>query len=155
MGPDPGARARISGKVEFLEISEILPFGVDIADPFFRNPMIFVKHMGRYGYGGPPGPSPDAGVWAQIPTEALWCFIDVGLWQRILRCVVHLASRCSILPVDSDRVCHTLQVLWYSLSFGSCSRSSGIPFNSRGSCVCTRIVEVVVILFVVQLREAL
>ena len=87
--------------------------------------------------------------------EALWCLIDVGLWQRILRCVVHLASGCSILPVDSDRVCHTLQVLWYSLSFGSCSRSSGIPFRSRGYCVCTWIVELVVIHFVVQLREAL
>ena len=68
---------------------------------------------------------------------------------------MHLASGCSILPVDSERVCHTLQVLWYSLSFGSCSRSSGIPFHSRGSCVCTWIVEVVVILFVVQLHEAL
>ena len=56
MGPDPEARARISGKVEFLEISEILQFGVDIAEPIFRNSMIFVKHMGRYGYGGPPGP---------------------------------------------------------------------------------------------------
>ena len=40
--------------MEFLEISEILPFGVDIADPIFTNSMIFVKHMGRYGYGGPP-----------------------------------------------------------------------------------------------------
>ena len=35
-----------------MEISEILPFGVDIADPIFRNSVIFVKHMGRYGYGG-------------------------------------------------------------------------------------------------------
>ena len=52
--------------MEFLEISEILPFGVDIADPIFTNSMIFVKHMGRYGYGGPPGPSPDSEVWAQI-----------------------------------------------------------------------------------------
>ena len=69
MGPDPEARARISGKVEFLEISEILPFGVDIADPIFTNSMIFVKHMGRYGYGGPPGPSPDSEVWAQILTR--------------------------------------------------------------------------------------
>ena len=66
MGRDPEARARISGKVEFLEISEILPFGVDIADPIFRNSVISVKHMGRYGYGGPPGPSPDPEVWAQI-----------------------------------------------------------------------------------------
>ena len=81
----------------------------------------------------------------------VWLVSDFGrgFWD------VHLASGCSILPVDSDRVCHTLQVLWYSLSFGSCSRSSGIPFHSRGSCVCTWIVEVVVILFVVQLREAL
>ena len=56
-------------KMEFLEIWEILPFGVDIADSIFRNSMIFVKHMGRYGYGGPPGPSPDSEVWAQIPTR--------------------------------------------------------------------------------------
>ena len=81
----------------------------------------------------------------------VWLVSDFGrgFWD------VHLASGCSILPVDSERVCHTLQVLWYSLSFGSCSRSSGIPFHSRGYCVCTWIVEVVVILFVVQLREAL
>ena len=68
-GPDPEARAQISGKVEFLEISEIVPFGVDIADPIFRNSVISVKHMGRYGYGGPPGPSPDPEVWAQILTR--------------------------------------------------------------------------------------
>ena len=68
-GPDPEARARIPGNVEFLEISEILPFGVDIADPIFRNSVISVKHMGRYGYGGPPGPSPDSEVWAQILTR--------------------------------------------------------------------------------------
>ena len=48
---------------------EILPFGVDIADPIFRNSVISVKHMGRYGYGGPPGPSPDSEVWAQILTR--------------------------------------------------------------------------------------
>ena len=42
--------------MEFLEISEILPFGVDITDSIFRNSMIFVKHMGRYGYGGRAGP---------------------------------------------------------------------------------------------------
>ena len=41
-----------------MEISGILPFGVDIADPIFKNSVIFVKHMGRYGYGGPPGPIP-------------------------------------------------------------------------------------------------
>ena len=52
-----------------MEISEILPFGVDIADPIFSNSVIFVKHMGRYGYGGPPGPSPDSEVRAQIPTR--------------------------------------------------------------------------------------
>ena len=52
-----------------MEISEILPFGVDIADPIFRNSVIFVKHMGRYGYGGPPGPSADHEVWAQILTR--------------------------------------------------------------------------------------
>ena len=52
-----------------MEISEILPFGVDIADPIFRNSVIFVKHMGRYGYGGPPGSSPDPEVWAQILTR--------------------------------------------------------------------------------------
>ena len=68
-GPDPGARARISGKVEFLEIPEILPFRVDIAERIFRNSVISVKHMGRYGYDGPPGPSPDPEVWAQILTR--------------------------------------------------------------------------------------
>ena len=62
MGPDPEARARISGKVEFLEISGILQFGVDIAEPIFRNSMIFVKHRGRYGYGGPPGPWTRSGL---------------------------------------------------------------------------------------------
>ena len=62
MGPDPEARARISGKVEFLEISEILQFGVDIAEPIFRNSMIFVKQRGRYGYGGPPGPWTRSGL---------------------------------------------------------------------------------------------
>ena len=55
-GRDPEARARISGKYEFLEISEILQFGVDIAEPISRNFMIFIKQRGRYGYGGPPGP---------------------------------------------------------------------------------------------------
>ena len=69
VGRDPEARARISGKVEFIEIPEILPFGVDIADPISRNSEIPVKHMGRYGYGGPPGPSPDPEVWAQILTR--------------------------------------------------------------------------------------
>ena len=68
-GRDPEAGARISRKNEFLEISEILPFGVDIADPIFRNSLISVKHMGRYGYGGPPGPSPDPEVWAPILTR--------------------------------------------------------------------------------------
>ena len=62
MGPDPEARARISGKVEFLEISKILQFGVDIAEPIFRNSMIFVKQRGRYGYGGPPGPWTRSGL---------------------------------------------------------------------------------------------
>ena len=62
VGPDPEARARISGKVEFLEISEILQFGVDIAEPIFRNFMIFVKQRGRYGYGGPPGPWTRSGL---------------------------------------------------------------------------------------------
>ena len=69
MVPDPEARARISGKVEFLEISEILQFGVDIAEPISKNSMIFIKQRGRYGYGGPPGPSPDSEVWAQILTR--------------------------------------------------------------------------------------
>ena len=55
--------------MEFLEISEILPFGVDIADPIFRNSVIFVKHMGRYGYGGPPGPSRSGPDWDQIWTR--------------------------------------------------------------------------------------
>ena len=64
-GRYPEARARISRKMEFLEISEILSFGVDVADSIFRNSMIFVKHMGRYGYGGPPDESPDPEVWAQ------------------------------------------------------------------------------------------
>ena len=69
VGSDPEAWARIPGKVEFLEISEILQFGVEIADSIFRNSMIFVKHMGRYGYGGPPGPSPESDVWARILTR--------------------------------------------------------------------------------------
>ena len=43
VGSDPEARARIFGKVEFLEIWEILQFGVDIAESIFRNFMIFVK----------------------------------------------------------------------------------------------------------------
>ena len=68
-GRDPEAGARISRKMEFLEISEILPFGVDIADSIFRNSMIFVKQRGRYGYGGRPGRSSDSEVWAQILTR--------------------------------------------------------------------------------------
>ena len=71
MGPDPEARARVSGKVEFLEIWEILPFRVDIAEPISKNSMIPIKQMGRYGYGGPSGPSPDSEVWAQILTQIL------------------------------------------------------------------------------------
>ena len=69
MGSDPEAWARIPGKVEFLEISEIRQFGVGIADSIFRNSMIFVKLRGRYGYGGRPGASPDSEVWAQILTR--------------------------------------------------------------------------------------
>ena len=65
------ARARTSGKVEFLEISEALPFGVDIAEPIFRNSVIFVKQRGRYGYGGRPGRSSDSEVWAQNLTCGL------------------------------------------------------------------------------------
>ena len=69
VGPDPEARARIPGKVEFLEISEILQFGVEIADSIFRHPMISVKQRGRYGYGGRPGRSSDSEVWAQALTR--------------------------------------------------------------------------------------
>ena len=71
VGQDPEARSRIPGKVEFMEIPGIHTFGVDIADPIFRNFVISVKHMGRYGYGGPPGPSPDSEVWAQILTRGV------------------------------------------------------------------------------------
>ena len=70
-GRDPEARARISRKMEFLEISEILRFGVDIADSIFRNSMIFVKLRGRCGYGGRPGRGSDSEVWAQDLTRGL------------------------------------------------------------------------------------
>ena len=67
------ARHRIPGKVEFLEISGILQFRVDIAEPIFRNSMIFMKQRGRYGYGGSPGLSPDSEVWAQVLTRGARC----------------------------------------------------------------------------------
>ena len=43
---NPGKLAEISGKVEFLEIWEIVPFGVDIADPIGKDFMIFTKPKG-------------------------------------------------------------------------------------------------------------
>ena len=71
MGTELDAQARIPGKVEFLGISEILQFGVEIADSIFRNSMIFVKQRGRYGYGGRPGRGSDSEVWAQDLTRGL------------------------------------------------------------------------------------
>ena len=65
-GRGPEAWARISRKMEFLEIWEILPFGVDIAEQISGNFTIFMKLRDRYGYDGPPSPSPDSEVWAQI-----------------------------------------------------------------------------------------
>ena len=34
-----------------VDISEILPLGMDIAERIFRDSVIFVKRRGRYGYG--------------------------------------------------------------------------------------------------------
>ena len=71
VGSDPGAWPRIPGKEEFEEISEILRFGVGIADSISRNSVIFVKLRGRYGYGGRPGRGSDSEVWAQDLTRGL------------------------------------------------------------------------------------
>ena len=57
--------------MEFLEISEILQFGVEILDSIFRNSMVFVKHRGRDGYGGRAGRGSDSEVWAQNLTRGV------------------------------------------------------------------------------------
>ena len=82
--------------MEFLEISEILPFGVDIADPIFRNSVIFVKHMGRYGYGGPPGPSPDRGLGS-----------DSDAWGEILRLGLGFPERLNLWKWHSGSGIHS------------------------------------------------
>ena len=108
-----------------------------------------------------------AGVVYRILTELPACptinilkVFNISYIVIVFTLLCNGAKRCGVWLVSDFgggcwEVCHTLQVLWYSLSFGSCSRSSGIPFHSRGYCVCAWIVEVVVILFVVHLREAL
>ena len=46
MGSDSEVWAKISGKVEFLEIKEIHRFGVDIDEPIFMDFMVFTKPKG-------------------------------------------------------------------------------------------------------------
>ena len=42
----PTTHSSVFRMMEFLDISDILLFEVDIADPLFGNSMIVVKHMG-------------------------------------------------------------------------------------------------------------